>query len=160
MNPDPTLPVLVLERTFRAPRELVFRAWLTPEYLARWWGPRGFTNPVCEVDARPGGHIRIHMRAPDGTLIPSEGVFEEILEPRRIVFTNSAFRDERGEPQLETRYTVTLAEEDGGTRLTLRAVVTRAGPGMGASLATMREGWNESLDRLAEALSASARKEP
>jgi uncharacterized protein YndB with AHSA1/START domain len=44
---------LVLSRVFDAPRELVFQAWTDPKHLAQWWGPKGFTNPVCEVDARP-----------------------------------------------------------------------------------------------------------
>ena len=43
---------LVITRVFDAPRALVFRAWTDPKHVARWWGPRGFTNPVCEIDAR------------------------------------------------------------------------------------------------------------
>jgi uncharacterized protein YndB with AHSA1/START domain len=48
---------------FDAPRTVVFRAWIDAGQLAQWWGPKGFTNPVCEIDARVGGAIRIHMRA-------------------------------------------------------------------------------------------------
>jgi uncharacterized protein YndB with AHSA1/START domain len=48
-------PIITMVRIFDAPRELVFRAWTDPEHLAQWWGPHGFTNPVCEVDLRPGG---------------------------------------------------------------------------------------------------------
>jgi uncharacterized protein YndB with AHSA1/START domain len=65
---------LVLTRVFDAPRELVFKVWTDPKHLARWWGPRGFTNPVCELDLRPGGAILIHMRGPDGTVYPMTGV--------------------------------------------------------------------------------------
>src|SRR5438876_660130 len=53
-------------RTFDAPRNLVWKAWTDSRYLAQWWGPHSFSNPVCEVDARIGGAIRIHMRGPDG----------------------------------------------------------------------------------------------
>jgi hypothetical protein len=56
----------IFERVLDAPPDRVFRAWTDPEGLARWWGPKGFTNPLCEVDARPGGAIRIHMRSPGG----------------------------------------------------------------------------------------------
>src|ERR1700728_3834836 len=56
----------VITREFDAPRELVFKAWTDPKYLAQWWGPRGFTNPVCEWDARPGREIYVVMRAPNG----------------------------------------------------------------------------------------------
>ena len=45
---------LVLTRIFDAPRELVFKAWTDPEIVAQWWGPHRFTNPVCELDVRPG----------------------------------------------------------------------------------------------------------
>jgi uncharacterized protein YndB with AHSA1/START domain len=48
-------PIITMVRIFDAPRELVFKAWTDPEHLAQWWGPHGFTNPVCEVDLRPGG---------------------------------------------------------------------------------------------------------
>ena len=69
---------LVLARVFDAPREVVFKAWTNVEHLKRWWGPKNFTNPVCEVDVRPGGAMRIHMRGPDGTIYPMTGVFQEI----------------------------------------------------------------------------------
>ena len=72
---------LITTRIFDAPREVVFRAWTDPERLKRWWGPKGFTNPVCEVDVRTGGAIRIDMRAPDGAVYPMTGAFVEIVEP-------------------------------------------------------------------------------
>ena len=81
---------LTLTRILDAPRELVFKLWTEPHHLAQWWGPHGFTNPVCELDARAGGAIRVHMRAPDGTTFPMGGAFEEIVPPKRLVFTTSA----------------------------------------------------------------------
>src|SRR5262249_2967459 len=92
---------LVLTRTFDASRSLVFKAWTGPEHRAGWWGPHGFTNPVCEVDVRPGGGIRIDMRWPDGTIAPMRGTFHEVDEPERLVFTSTALEDERGNPRLE-----------------------------------------------------------
>jgi uncharacterized protein YndB with AHSA1/START domain len=59
---------LTITRVFDAPRTLVFKACTDPKHVAEWWGPKGFTNPVCEFDARVGGKLRIHMRAPDGTI--------------------------------------------------------------------------------------------
>ena len=70
---------ILITRTFDAPRELVFRAWTESSLLARWWGPRGFTNPVCEWDARPGGKIYIVMRAPHGAEFPMGGEVREIV---------------------------------------------------------------------------------
>ena len=141
---------LVLTRTFDAPRGLVFKAWTDRDQLARWWGPRGFTNPVCEADARPGGAIRIDMTGPDGTVYPMAGVFDEVDEPERLVFTCHAHQDEAGEPQLVVVTTVTFTERDGKTTLSLRAVATKAGPGTEFALSGMEQGWNESLDRLGD----------
>jgi uncharacterized protein YndB with AHSA1/START domain len=144
---------LVITRIFDAPRELVFKAWIDPKHVAQWWGPKGFTNPVCELDVRPGGGIRIHMVAPDGLVIPTTGVFQEVVEPERLVFITSGFVDEAGNPGLEVLNTVTFVEHNGKTKLTLQAVVVKSVPAVAASLAGMEQGWNESLDRLAESLS-------
>jgi uncharacterized protein YndB with AHSA1/START domain len=138
-------------RLFDAPRDLVFRLWTEPEHLARWWGPRGFTNPVCEVDARPGGALRIVMRAPDGTEYPMTGIFREITPPERLVMTSAAL-DEDGKPLLEAVTTVTFVEEGGKTRLMLEArgvALTDLGARM---IGGMSEGWSQSLDRLGEHL--------
>ncbi|HYP39949.1 MAG TPA: SRPBCC domain-containing protein [Chloroflexia bacterium] len=141
---------LTLERIIDAPRELVFRAWTDPKQVAQWWGPRHFTNPVCELDVRPGGAILIHMTGPDGTVYPMTGTFDEIVDSERLVMTTSAFEDEEGNPQLEDITTVTFAEHEGKTKLTVHAVVTKAAPAAEGALAGMEEGWNQSLDRLAE----------
>src|SRR5471030_3335358 len=77
----------VITREFDAPRELVFKAWTDPKHLAQWWGPRGFTNPVCEWDVRPGGKIYDVMRAPNGVDYPMGGEFCEIVPPERLVFS-------------------------------------------------------------------------
>jgi uncharacterized protein YndB with AHSA1/START domain len=149
---------LVLTRTFDAPRGLVFRAWTDPSQLARWWGPRGFTNPVCEIDPKSGGALRIDMKGPDGTVYPMKGVYREVVEPERIVFSSTAMEDEDGRPAFEILNTVTFDERDGRTTLTLRAVVVvlAASPEAAAAVAGMEEGWSQSLDRLAAELSATA----
>src|SRR5260370_38402582 len=76
--------VLVIERIFDAPRNLVFKAWTDPKQVAQWWGPKGFTNPACEMDVRPGGAMRICMLSPDGREHPVRGVFRELVEPERL----------------------------------------------------------------------------
>ncbi len=140
---------LITTRVFDAPRELVFKAWADPVRLQRWWGPKGFTNPRCEVDARPGGTIRIDMRAPDGIVYPMVGVFHEVVEPERLVFSSSAL-DKNGEPLFDVLNTVTFAEEGGKTKLTLHVVVSKVQAEAAPHLAGMEEGWNMTLDRLAE----------
>lgn len=139
---------LNITRIFPAPRPLVFKVWTDSRHVAQWWGAAGYTNPVCELDVRPGGAIRIDMTSPDGVLIPVSGRYHEIVAPERLVFTTTAFVDEDGVPQLEGLHTVTFADHGGKTRLTLRCVVFRATPAMAVSLAGMEQGWDESLDRL------------
>ncbi len=145
----PAEPALVITRVFDAPRELVFKAWTDPKHVTQWWGPNEFTNPVCELDVRPGGAIRIDMRGPDGVIYPMKGVFHEIVEPERLVFTSSALEDEKGNPQVAVLTTVTFAEHNGKTKLTLQAVVVKSGPAAAEALAGMEQGWRESLGRLA-----------
>jgi uncharacterized protein YndB with AHSA1/START domain len=140
---------LVLTRVFDAPREVVFKAWTDREHLQRWWGPAGFTNPRCEIDPRPGGAIRIDMRAPDGAVYPMTGVYQEVVEPERIVFTSAAL-DEKGNPLFEIRNTVTFSEQEGKTKLTLRASVIGETAAAEPYLKGMNQGWSQSLDRLAQ----------
>lgn len=140
---------LVITREFDAPRELVFKAWSEVERLRRWWGPDGFTNPVCEVDLRPGGAIRIDMRGPDGTVYPMTGTFHEIAAPQRLVFTSAAL-DEKGMPLFEVLNTVIFDEQGGKTKITLHASVTKATAEAVRYLAGMEQGWSQSLGRLAQ----------
>lgn len=143
----------VFTRTLDAPRTLVFKAWTDPRHMAQWWGPAGFTNPVCELDVRPGGAIRIDMQAPGGgPTFPMRGAFEEVVEPERLVFTSTALADEAGEPGLVAHNTVTFTEEGGRTRLVIKAVVTRVTPEAMAALEGMETGWTQSLDKLEQYL--------
>lgn len=138
---------LVITRVFDAPRELVFKAWTDPKHVAQWWGPHGFTNPVCELDVRPGGAIRIHMRGPDGTIYPMTGVYQEIVEPERLVFTSAAL-DEKGNSLFEVLNTMSFAERGGKTTLTLHARVVKTTAKAAPYLEGMSEGWKQSIERL------------
>ena len=123
--------------------------------MARWWGPHGFTIPVCDLDLRTGGALRIVMRGPDGVEYPMTGVFQDIAAPERLVFTTCALADAAGTPQLEALHTMTLAEEGGKTTLMLHVVVTTVTPGAQQALAGMEEGWTQSLERLAADLATA-----
>ncbi|HEY3057540.1 MAG TPA: SRPBCC domain-containing protein [Chloroflexota bacterium] len=151
---QPVTHDLKLTRVFDAPRQLVFSAWTDPQHVAKWWGPKDFTNPVCEVDVRPGGALYIVMRGPDGTEYPTRGVFDEVVVPERLVMTATGFEDAAGAPRLEVRHTVTFDEHGGKTSLTLEALVLKSTPETAASVGGMREGWSQSLDRLADLLPA------
>ena len=146
---------IIITRVFDAPRSLVFQAWTDPKHLAQWWGPRGFTNPRCEIDVRPGGAIRIVMRAPADVPAhargdhPMGGVFLEVVEPERLVFT-ATVDDADGDRLFEVLNTVTFVEHGGKTTLTLHAQarVVKATAQVAMMLGGMEEGWNQSLDRL------------
>ena len=132
---------VVVTRVFDASAELVFRMWTEPEHFARWWGPKGFTNPVCELDARPGGAILVHMRAPNGAVYPLAGTFREIVPCERLVFTFIA-EDGEGNAALDEITTVTFAAEGSKTRVTVRskACGPRAGGALPCSPAWRRAG--------------------
>ncbi|HEU0175161.1 MAG TPA: SRPBCC domain-containing protein [Blastocatellia bacterium] len=149
---------IVITRVFDAPRELVWKAWTEPERLMRWWGPKDFTSPTCKIDLRLGGKYLFCMRSPEGQEFWSAGVYREIVEPERLVYSDS-LADEKGNPVPASHYgmpgdwpkemlvTVTFEEFDGKTRMTLRHI------GLPPEMSEMAEaGWNGSLDKLAESL--------
>jgi uncharacterized protein YndB with AHSA1/START domain len=111
---------LVLTRVIDAPREKVFRAWTEPELLKQWFAPHPFTTPVAETDVRPGGASLIVMRAPDGTEMPNRGVYLEVVENERLVFTDAYTK--AWEPSAKPFMTVllTFENERGKTRYTAR----------------------------------------
>jgi uncharacterized protein YndB with AHSA1/START domain len=140
---------LVFTRIFAAPRTRVWQAWTDPKQLALWWGPKDFTNLVCEFDARPGGAIRIDIRAPDGIVYTMTGTVREIVPPSQFVFSGEPL--EGGKPLFQGLTTVTLEEKGEQTVQTVRARVLNVMAGKAADyLKGMQEGWNRNLDRLAD----------
>ncbi|HWE44952.1 MAG TPA: SRPBCC family protein [Caulobacteraceae bacterium] len=148
---------LVLVRVFDAPRTLVFKAWTEPKRLAQWWGPKGFTCPVCEMDARPGGKWRIVMRGPDGGEYPHGGEILEIDPPAKIVMTNALEGD--AAPFGPSTWTVNFDEVDGKTTLTTRVVCETVEDRDTMDRMQWRVGYGMSLDKLAVEL-AIDRREP
>jgi uncharacterized protein YndB with AHSA1/START domain len=137
---------LVITRLFDAPRSVVFKAWTDQAQTKNWMGPRGFTAAHQEQDLRPGGAWRTCLRSADGDLWQG-GVFREIVEPERLVFT-FAWDGEDGVRGHETLVTVTFAEHGGKTMMTLRQATFQS--------VEQRDGhnggWSSSFDRLQEYL--------
>jgi uncharacterized protein YndB with AHSA1/START domain len=144
---------VTLTRLYEAPRALVWRAWTDPAHLARWFGPRGFTSSVPELDLRVGGALRIVMHGPDGNDYPMKGVFREIVPPERLVFTNIAV-DNDGKHLLEGETVILLEEQSGKTKLTVKAYAKGLVPIAPQMLAGMETGWSQSLDKLSEVAAA------
>jgi uncharacterized protein YndB with AHSA1/START domain len=150
---------LVITRIFDAPRELVWNAWTDPEHFKRWWGPKDYTCPFCEMDLRVGGKYLNCMRSPEGRDYWSTGVYREIIPIERIVFTD-CFADEKGNVVPATYYgmsadfplemlvTVTFEEIQGRTKLTLK----HEGLPVGVEGDGAQQGWSESFEKLAESL--------
>ena len=139
---------LTITRIFEASRDLVFRAWIDPDQLTRWYGPRGVHTPreTIEFDPRPGGRWRLTMvNDADGAEYPTGGVFHEVVEPERLVFT---WGDPARDPDAETLVTITFTERGDKTEMTFHQTgLTDEHQRIG-----VHDGWSEALDKLAEAL--------
>jgi uncharacterized protein YndB with AHSA1/START domain len=144
MSEQATTQQIEITRVYRASREQVWKAWTEPDRIARWWGKRGWRTPPSSVtlDVRPGGAFRLNSIADaDGSEMPLDAVYVEVVEPERLVF-------ERG----DERATVTFSDlGDGRTEMTFRTTMAatdalrdRAVAGMGSA-----------FDRLAEQLSTT-----
>ena len=137
-----------LTRVFDAPRDLVYEAWTSPGHVPNWLlGPDGWEMPVCEMDLRPGGSWRYVWRKSDGTEMEMTGDYREVVPPERIVNTERG-----GGDWPETVNTVTFAEEDGRTTVTI-TVLYPSQEARDAAIATgMAEGADQSFARLEELL--------
>lgn len=147
---------LVMERTLRAPPELIWKMWTEPEHFAAWYGPGGATVPVVTMDVRVGGNrlLCMEMATPDGTMrMWFTGEYLEVVENQRLVYTDS-MSDESGNVRspeqmgmpaghpTTTEVRVEIEEVTGGTRM----VLTHAGVPAGSPGAA---GWAMALDKLA-----------
>ena len=106
---------ILITREFDAPKHLVFKAWTTPELVARWWsGERGKVTSI-DIDLRVGGSWRYVMEADGGFEVAFHGEYREIVPDERLVSTEVF----EGMPDGEAVDTLTLTEAGGRTLLTL-----------------------------------------
>jgi uncharacterized protein YndB with AHSA1/START domain len=143
---DASPDALVIERSFDAPVELIWRMWTDPEHFAAWYGPEGASIPVAKMDVRVGGSRLVCMEVPtpDGPMqMWFTGEYREVRENERLVYTE-AICDEHGTPgdHPPTEVRVELHDVGGRTRLVLtHAGIPADSPGAA--------GWNTALDKLA-----------
>jgi uncharacterized protein YndB with AHSA1/START domain len=139
---------LVISRIIDAPRELIFQAWT--RQFKEWWGPHGMTTPFVEMDLRTGGVFRTVMRAPDGSEYPTKGIFLEVLENERIVFTDAYGPGWTPSPDLFFTAVTTFETLPGNqTRYTARALHWTVENREAHEAMGFYQGWGESIDRLA-----------
>ncbi len=142
---------LIVTRLLQAPRSLVWKTFSTPYHLAQWWGPEGFGNPVCEVDFRVGGIWHDVMRGPDGVDHPLDFTYLEVVPEERIVYRNAVIEDgDWGDEAVPPSFIqeITLTEEAGGTRLTIRAIFDTVAEKQFSADVGFSQGTNSSLDKL------------
>ena len=153
-------PKFVIERTFNAPLDRVWKAWTVPEQMAQWWGPKGFEADVKKLDLKPGGLFHYRLDLPQGQEMWGRMVFREIVPKERLVFINS-FSDPEGglthhpmapDWPLQMHTTITFAERDGKTTVTVEWVPYEASGTERATfekgMDSMQAGWTGTFDKL------------
>jgi uncharacterized protein YndB with AHSA1/START domain len=148
-----TKDAVVIERIFDAPVDLIWQMWTQPEHFKKWYGPKGFTVPVADMDVRVGGKRLVCMASPDGSMkMWSTGEYTEVVPNERLVYTDSP-ADENGKlvsPSAmgmpdgypaTTKVTVLLEDLGGRTKM----VMTHAGVPAGAG-----DGWEQAFAKMAD----------
>jgi uncharacterized protein YndB with AHSA1/START domain len=154
-NSNVSEDAVVIERTFDAAVDLIWQMWTDPEHFKNWYGPKGFTVPVADMDMRVGGTRLICMASPDGSMkMWTTGEYTEIVPNERLVYTESP-ADENGNVvspsamgmpdgyPATTEVTVLLEDLGGSTKM----VMTHAGVPADSPGAS---GWNQAFDKLAD----------
>lgn len=159
---------LKFERTFDTPVELVWKMWTEPESIKKWWGPKYWSSPAANIDFKVGGKYLLAMRGAMGPGQPeittwSGGTYKEIVPMKKIVVMDH-FADEHGNlipaakyglPEsfpMESEITISFEDLGGKTKLTVYYPNIEGIEGM--MLENMTQGWNQSLDKLSQALAS------
>lgn len=140
---------LVLSRLIAAPRERVYRAWTDPELLKQWFAPLPYTTPVAKLDVRPGGSSLVVMRGPDGTEMPCPGVYLEVVQNEKLVFTDAFTTPWEVSPKPFMTVTLTFEEEGGKTRYTARVQHWTVADREAHEKMGFHEGWGICAEQLA-----------
>ncbi len=152
-------PTITITRRFHASRERVYAAWSDAKQLAQWWGPEPFTNPICDLDFRVGGHMHIVMRSPNGQEYPCYFAFTQIDAPRRLAYRETdppegplPWTSEMPRPPKQ-HTTVTFDERDGVTTMIVQCKLATAADRDTMVKLGFIEGMSSSLDALQKLMS-------
>lgn len=149
IKPDPKLD-LVLERVVDVPRELVWKAWTTPEHLLPWFCPRPWTTIDCEIDLRPGGIFRTVMRSPEGQEFPNVGCYLEVVPNERLIWTDALLPGYRPSPEPFMTAVLTLEPSGAGTRYVATAIHRDEAGRKKHEEMGFQEGWGTVIDQLVD----------
>lgn len=153
--PTSSLSTITLNRVFDAPADLVFRVWTEPKLVALWWGVEGATNPICQMDVRPGGRWRIDMRTASGKVYRNQGVFLEVVENKRLVysdFPDPELPEWQGVPPEPRLHTVTFDGRGDETYVSLEVQMASEADRDRMIAFGMPDGLKQGFDRLAALL--------
>lgn len=150
---------LVLTRTVDVPRALVWEAWTNPKHVKKWFAPAPWTTVDCEIDLRPGGVFRTVMRSPEGQDFPNVGCFLELVERRKLIWTDALAPGYR--PALPSGHSgscapffftaiITLEDHGGGTKYTARVLHKDATDRKTHEEMGFFDGWGQCLEQLVE----------
>lgn len=158
---------LTITRKIDAPPALVWKVWTDPEHAKKWWAPAPWTTTECEMELRPGGIFRTVLRSPEGQEFPHVGCFLELVENRRIVWTNAlepGFRPAAGAVVSEgceaIPFTAILTLEEAAGKTNYSVVVLHkdeAGRKQHEEMG-FHDGWNQCLDQFVELVGRLGRK--
>ncbi|MEJ0021858.1 MAG: SRPBCC domain-containing protein [Candidatus Doudnabacteria bacterium] len=147
---------VAFERTYDAPVEQVWQAWTKPEMLKQWWGPDNVVIPECEVDLRVGGRFFIVMEAGEGmgeykgTKWPMEAEFTVVEPKSKLSYNGKAWVGEvqNEETEIDQTTELTLTEENGKTKIKLKATINKSGPNAQMAVEGMKYGFDQQLNKL------------
>ncbi|HWQ90999.1 MAG TPA: SRPBCC family protein [Clostridia bacterium] len=146
--PFPSDRELVISRIIDAPRQKLYQAWTQPELLKQWFAPAPWTTPRAETDVRPGGANLIVMRGPDGQEFPHRGVYLEVVENERLVFTDAYTRAWEPSDKPFITVVVTFENENGKTKYTARVRHWSVGDRELHEKMGFYAGWGQCADQL------------
>ncbi len=153
MKIDPKLD-LVLERVIDVPRELVWKAWTTPEHVVKWFTPKPWRTTDCEIDLRPGGIFRTTMLSPEGQSFPNVGCYLEVVPNERLVWTDALLPGYRPSEKPFFTAILSLKSEGSGTRYTAIAVHRDEAGRKQHEEMGFHDGWGTVLDQLVDYIKA------
>lgn len=142
---------LTIDRFIKAPPSVVWKAWSTPEHLAKWWIPAPIECKVIKLNLLPGGAFETRMREGDGEFQPHvEGCFLDVVPEARLVFTTVLTEGWKpAEPWLALTAIITFEAEGSGTRYASRVLHKNAEDSRKHEEMGFQDGWGTALDQLA-----------
>jgi uncharacterized protein YndB with AHSA1/START domain len=146
---DPKLD-LMIERIFDAPPEILWKAWTRPEHLSKWFVPKPWHIPECDIDVRPGGRLRVEMRSPEGEGSGINGCYLEVVENKKLVWTDTLSVGYR--PTAKPFITAVIAFDAHGAGTKLTSWVMHKDPATRQDHLDkgFYDGWGTCLDQLEE----------